>query len=313
MGIPFAPFLALGALIALFFGRSAARRVSEPLLALSFRAGVLPIPRSRDSMDLKRPNKLRLSGTSGAGEDRRRAPTPALHARFPVNEVAELVADLIEATGLLAGDKLAAVRGRVKQGGSFAQALLDEGVGLPEGIARTLASRFHLPFVDLPLTGVDEEAAERAPAPRARARDRHPVRARGRHAAGRGRRPRQRARDRRAAARDALPARARGRLARGHRERDPPPGRAPPRPSALAPRSTRRTGSSRRPRRRSRRPRGRRRHLRRARSSGSSTRSSSRPPRTGPATSTSSRRRTRSSSGSASTACCTRCSGSRSG
>ena len=113
-------------------------------------------------MDLKRPNKLRLSGKSGASE----APAgdaAGLPAGHGVNEVAELVADLIEATGLVSGDRLAAVRGRVKQGGSFAQAVLDEGVATPEGLARTLASRFQLPFIDLPLTGVDEQAAGEIP------------------------------------------------------------------------------------------------------------------------------------------------------
>jgi len=113
-------------------------------------------------MDLKRPNKLRLSGKSGASD----APAgdgAALPAGHGVNEVAELVADLIEATGLVSADRLAAVRGRVKQGGSFAQAVLDEGVATPEGLARTLASRFQLPFIDLPLTGVDEQAAGEIP------------------------------------------------------------------------------------------------------------------------------------------------------
>ncbi len=113
-------------------------------------------------MDLKRPNKLRLSGKSGASE----APAgddAGLPAGHGVNEVAELVADLIEATGLVSGDRLAAVRGRVKQGGSFAQAVLDEGVATPEGLARTLASRFQLPFIDLPLMGVDEQAAGEIP------------------------------------------------------------------------------------------------------------------------------------------------------
>jgi type IV pilus assembly protein PilB len=113
-------------------------------------------------VDLKRPNKLRLSGKSGAPE----APAgdgAALPAGHGVNEVAELVADLIEATGLVSADRLAAVRGRVKQGGSFAQAVLDEGVATPEGLARTLASRFQLPFIDLPLTGVDEQAAGEIP------------------------------------------------------------------------------------------------------------------------------------------------------
>jgi type IV pilus assembly protein PilB len=111
-------------------------------------------------MDLKRPGKLRTSGRAGgdipAGGD-------AGLGSFPVNEVAELVADLIESTGLVSGDRLAAVRGRVKQGGSFAQAVLDEGVATPEGIARTLASRYQLPFVDLPLVGVVQEATELIP------------------------------------------------------------------------------------------------------------------------------------------------------
>src|SRR6476469_3095213 len=113
-------------------------------------------------MDLKRPNKLRLSGKSGASD----APAggdAGLPAAHGVNEVAELVADLIEATGLVSADRLAAVRGRVKQGGSFAQAVLDEDVATPEGLARTLASRFQLPFIDLPLTGVDESAAAEIP------------------------------------------------------------------------------------------------------------------------------------------------------
>ena len=112
-------------------------------------------------MDLKRPHKLRLSGRSGADHA---APGADSGLRpFPVNEVAELVADLVEATGLVAPDRLASVRGRVKQGGSFAQAVLDEGVASSEGIARMLASRFQLPFVDLPLAGISETAAREIP------------------------------------------------------------------------------------------------------------------------------------------------------
>jgi type IV pilus assembly protein PilB len=113
-------------------------------------------------MDLKRPNKLRLSGRSGDTENPP-AGDSGLRAPFPVNEVAELVADLIESTGLVSADRLAAVRGRAKQGGSFAQAILDEGVATSEGLARTLASRYQLPFVDLPLVGVVHEAAQEIP------------------------------------------------------------------------------------------------------------------------------------------------------
>ena len=111
-------------------------------------------------MDLKRPNKLRISGRPGDAETPPAGDSTLRGPAFPVNEVAELVADLVEATGLVSPDRLAAVRGRVKQGGSFAQAVLDEGVATSEGLARTLASRFQLPFVDLPLLGVEQEAAE---------------------------------------------------------------------------------------------------------------------------------------------------------
>src|SRR3989440_13027496 len=106
-------------------------------------------------MDLDRPPKLR-SGRSGA---KQAAGSGELPASFPVNELAELVADLIEATGLVPGDKLALVRGRAKQGIPFSQAVLDEDVASPEGIARTLASRYQLPFVDLAVAGIQDEAA----------------------------------------------------------------------------------------------------------------------------------------------------------
>jgi type IV pilus assembly protein PilB len=114
-------------------------------------------------MDLKRPNKLRISGRPGDAESPPAGDSTLGGSAFPVNEVAELVADLVEATGLVSPDRLAAVRGRAKQGGSFAQAVLDEGVATSEGLARTLASRFQLPFVDLPLVGVAQEAAEQVP------------------------------------------------------------------------------------------------------------------------------------------------------
>jgi type IV pilus assembly protein PilB len=75
-----------------------------------------------------------------------------------VNTVAELVADLLAATELLAPDRLAAARGRAG-GGSLAQALLDEGHAKPEGIARARARRLGLPVVDLNETRVSPDAA----------------------------------------------------------------------------------------------------------------------------------------------------------
>src|SRR4051794_8466849 len=104
--------------------------------------------------------KLRTSGLAGQKQAADEAARPA---SFPVNELAELVADLIETTGLVPPDRLAPARGRAKQGTAFSAAVLEEGIATPEGIARTLASRFHLPFVDLPLVGVQQEAAEKLP------------------------------------------------------------------------------------------------------------------------------------------------------
>jgi type IV pilus assembly protein PilB len=81
---------------------------------------------------------------------------------FSVNETAELVVDLLAATGLVPLDKLAVVRGRAGQG-SLAQAIVDEGVAPPEGVARTLALRYQIPYVDLALSGIDKEAATSIP------------------------------------------------------------------------------------------------------------------------------------------------------
>jgi type IV pilus assembly protein PilB len=80
-----------------------------------------------------------------------------------INPMAELLADLLAATGLVPEDKLAMARGRAGAGGSLAQALVAEGVATQEGIARTLASRYQLPLIDLTETGVDAEAARQVP------------------------------------------------------------------------------------------------------------------------------------------------------
>ena len=63
---------------------------------------------------------------------------------YGINELAELVADLLSATELVPEDKLAIARGRARQTGSFAQALVEEGIASPDGIARILAARHQL-------------------------------------------------------------------------------------------------------------------------------------------------------------------------
>src|SRR2546423_1326418 len=110
-------------------------------------------------MEFERPPTLRTGpaeGTAGAPA----APAPGGPG---VNELAELVADLLAATGLVPADKLALVRGRAGSSGSIAQAIVDEGVASGEGIARMLAARHQLPLVDLPLTGGDPQAAKGVP------------------------------------------------------------------------------------------------------------------------------------------------------
>src|SRR5437764_938693 len=86
-----------------------------------------------------------------------------LGGEYGINELAELVADLLSATQLVPADEVAVVRGRARQTGSFARALVEEGVASPAGIARILAARHQLPLVDLALAEVDEEAGRVIP------------------------------------------------------------------------------------------------------------------------------------------------------
>jgi len=108
-------------------------------------------------MDIERPPKLRSPGAEPGSA------TPSGGAGIggtppPINALAELVADLIAATGLVPEDKLALVRGSAGMG-SFAHALVEQNVASSEGLARTLAARYQMPVVDLALTGVADEAS----------------------------------------------------------------------------------------------------------------------------------------------------------
>src|SRR5215213_2722572 len=62
--------------------------------------------------------------------------------------VSELVAEVVAATGLLSADSLAAVRDRSRSG-SFSHALVQQGIGSGERVARDLADRFGMPRVDI--------------------------------------------------------------------------------------------------------------------------------------------------------------------
>ncbi|MDX6407664.1 MAG: type pilus assembly protein PilB [Gaiellaceae bacterium] len=109
-------------------------------------------------MDTERPPpNLRSPGTE-PGPLTPASPGGIGGAPPPINALAELVADLIAATGLVPADKLTMVRSAAGMG-SFAHALVEQNVASSEGLARTLAARYQMPLVDLALTGVDEEAS----------------------------------------------------------------------------------------------------------------------------------------------------------
>src|SRR6266496_1716829 len=111
-------------------------------------------------MDNLEPPNLRTGSLRGADG----VPASPLQPSHGVNTTAELVADLIAATGLLGPDRIAQVRGRaVQTRGSFPQALLDEGLASGDGLARLLSTRHGLPYVELAITGIDKEAAALIP------------------------------------------------------------------------------------------------------------------------------------------------------
>jgi len=110
-------------------------------------------------MDAERSPKLRTVGGTDADVESGAAP---LQPAFDVNPLAELVADVIEATGLMPADKLAFVRERARTG-SFAHALVEEGLADGASIARTLATRHNMEVVDVVERGVQREAAEQIP------------------------------------------------------------------------------------------------------------------------------------------------------
>jgi type IV pilus assembly protein PilB len=75
----------------------------------------------------------------------------------------ELVSEVILGSGLLPADKVDLARVRAAGGGTFADALVEEGFASSLGVARSLAEQYHLPLVDLAIAGVDAGAAKLIP------------------------------------------------------------------------------------------------------------------------------------------------------
>jgi type IV pilus assembly protein PilB len=64
------------------------------------------------------------------------------------DRLSDLVAELVASTGLIPADRLDSLRASASAG-TFAQALVDEGLASSQSVARVLAARNGLPFVDL--------------------------------------------------------------------------------------------------------------------------------------------------------------------
>jgi type IV pilus assembly protein PilB len=100
----------------------------------------------------------------GADEEATPAVTPQPHpgAGIEPNPITQLVADLLESTGLVPVDRLAQARARAGTG-SLAQALVDEGIAESTGVARVAAEHSHLPLIDLQGEGIERAASAAIP------------------------------------------------------------------------------------------------------------------------------------------------------
>ena len=72
-----------------------------------------------------------------------------LGAGRKVNELAELLGDLLEATGLVTADKLTAARDAAGPSGSLVSTLVDQGAIAPARVAEVLSAHYHLPLIAL--------------------------------------------------------------------------------------------------------------------------------------------------------------------
>ncbi|MDQ3381216.1 MAG: GspE/PulE family protein [Actinomycetota bacterium] len=105
---------------------------------------------------------MKLRPTGHDGPDATASGQPVA-GPFGVNETAELVLDLIGPTELVGQDALTLVRGRAAQGVSITDALIEEGAAAADGVARMLATRHHLPLVDIASSGIAADAAQMIP------------------------------------------------------------------------------------------------------------------------------------------------------
>jgi type IV pilus assembly protein PilB len=120
-----------------------------------------PNPRHGEASSLDAPQQTDSPQQPGSTVPSRGV-NEALAGGREVNVPAQLVADVLEATGLVATDRLDMARSRAGQG-SLAQALVDEGLASSEGVARAIAERYHLPYIDILAEQISPDAVEQIP------------------------------------------------------------------------------------------------------------------------------------------------------
>jgi type IV pilus assembly protein PilB len=103
-----------------------------------------------------------LHGADTGREHAPGSPGELLRAPFSIRRQNELLLDLLAATELVPADRLALVRGASQQG-SLVQALVDEGLVQADAVARAVAVRHGLPFVDLETLRLDASASSAVP------------------------------------------------------------------------------------------------------------------------------------------------------
>ncbi len=108
----------------------------------------------RQSTERETPAGSRSGGSRGVNA--------ALGGGGQADVLTELIADVVEATGLVPSDKLVSARARAGRG-SFAQALIEEGIASGEGVAQAYAQRYHLPYVDILSEQASPDAFELIP------------------------------------------------------------------------------------------------------------------------------------------------------
>ena len=101
--------------------------------------------------------------TKGGARTGARGGARSLADSGKVNALAELLGDLLEATGLVTSDKLAEARAETGATGSLVSALVEHGAIPANRVAEVQAAHFHLPLISLGDVKISPDAATSIP------------------------------------------------------------------------------------------------------------------------------------------------------